>query len=153
MIKKIILTGVIGLLCISCLFWFMYPSPYLEELNQQEQKLYNQFHENNNVYTLKDQDPKTIVRLFLYSIHQEHYETTYHFYTTLHDEEDKKMFLKSASAQKEILFDFKFASKPIMAGQNYASIKMPSLFHDNVYFEMSKKDGIWLINEPPFSRK
>lgn len=150
MIKKIILTGVIGLLCISCLFWFMYPSPYLEELNQQEQKLYNQFHENNNIYTLKDQDPKTIVRLFLYSIHQEHYETTYHFYTTLHDEEDKKMFLKNASAQKEILFAFKFATKSIETGKYYARIKLPSFFN-NKYFEMTQKNGIWLINEPPIN--
>ncbi|PFB76746.1 hypothetical protein SNE23_28085 (plasmid) [Bacillus sp. RA(2023)] len=150
MIKKSILTGVIGLLCISCLFWFMYPSPYLEELNQQEQKLYNQFHENNNIYVLKDQSPKTIVRLFLYSIQQEHYETTYHFYTTLHDEEDKKMFLKSATSQKEILFAFKFANNPIETRKYYARIKLPSFFN-NKYFEMSEKDGIWLINEPSIS--
>ncbi|MFY4674898.1 hypothetical protein [Bacillus anthracis] len=150
MIKKSILTGVIGLFCISCLFWFMYPSPYLEELNQQEQKLYNQFHENNNIYVLKDQNPKTIVRLFLYSIQQEHYETTYHFYTTLHDEEDKKMFLKSATSQKEILFAFKFANNPIETKKYYARIKLPSFFN-NKYFEMSEKDGIWLINEPSIS--
>ncbi|MFA2694693.1 hypothetical protein [Bacillus mycoides] len=86
---------------------------------------------------MKNQDPKTIVRLFLYSIHQEHYETTYHFYTTLYDEEDKKMFLKSAN---------------LKTGNYYARIKLPSFFYDK-YSEMTQKDGIWLINEAPINMR
>ncbi|KMN43727.1 hypothetical protein ACT1UG_26210 [Bacillus paramycoides] len=146
--KKIFFTGLIILVCISSLFWYMYPSPYLEKLNQKEQRLYNQFHKNNDVVLLQNQNPETIVRLFLYSIKQEHNETTYRFYTTLNDENDKQMFLKSAKSQKELLFRFKFANKPIETSQNYACIKLPSLF-DDVYFEMTQIDGIWLINEPP----
>ena len=151
--KKITKKVLLGLLFLVALFWLLYPtSPYLEKLSLVEQQLYDKLQKTQDIYVLKDQDPTTVIRLYLYSLKKEDYETTYRFHTTLTQEEDKEMFLKDASSyKKRILLNFKFVRSPVNIGINYASVKIPSLWHDNVYFEMTKRDGIWSLSEPPFS--
>ncbi len=53
-------------------------SPYSADLNRKEEKLYSELQKSQDIYTLKGQNPKTVVRLYLHSI-QEGSETTYPF--------------------------------------------------------------------------
>ncbi|MEX0135188.1 hypothetical protein MRBLBA71_001776 [Bacillus nitratireducens] len=147
----------IGLLIlVIIILWFVFPlSPYLADLNYTEQKLYDKLQKSQDIYTLKEQKPKTIVRLYLHSIQEKNYEITYLFYKN--DEkmtEKKKQFLKEASEfHKTILSSFRFARSSVIINEDYkdsAVINMPPWIGTNIQFHMYKKNGTWFIYDVPF---
>ncbi|WJE55574.1 hypothetical protein QRE66_28975 (plasmid) [Bacillus cereus] len=130
-------------------------SPYLTDLNHAEQKLYDKLRKSQDIYTLKEQKPKTVVRLYLHSIQEKNYETTYLFYKN--DEkmiEEKKQFLKEAPEFHEtILSSFKFVRSSIVINEEYkdsAIINMPPWIGKDIQFHMYKKNGTWFIYDVPF---
>ncbi|MEK0224058.1 hypothetical protein [Bacillus proteolyticus] len=147
----------IGLLIlVIIILWFVFPlSPYLADLNYTEQKLYDKLQKSQDIYRLKEQKPKTIVRLYLHSIQEKNYEITYLFYKN--DEkmtEEKKQFLKEASEfHKTILSSFRFARSSVIINEDYkdsAVINMPPWIGTNIQFHMYKKNGTWFIYDVPF---
>ncbi|WP_255266583.1 hypothetical protein [Bacillus cereus] len=122
----------IGLLIlVIIILWFIFPlSPYLTDLNHTEQKLYNKLQKSQDIYTLKEQKPKTVVRLYLHSIQEENYETTYLFYKNNEEKvEEKKQFLKERLELHEKMPSFfKFARSSVVineAHKDSAVINMP----------------------------
>ncbi|MFL0405834.1 hypothetical protein ACH0BP_30190 [Bacillus nitratireducens] len=147
----------IGLLIlVIIILWFVFPlSPYLTDLNHTEQKLYDKLQKSQDIYTLKEQKPKTIVRLYLHSIQEKNYEITYLFYKN--DEkmtEEKKQFLKEAPEfHKTILSSFRFARSSVIINEDYkdsAVINMPRWRGKDIQFHMYKKNGTWFIYNVPF---
>ncbi|MGE6599663.1 hypothetical protein [Bacillus proteolyticus] len=147
----------IGLLIlVIIILWFVFPlSPYLADLNYTEQKLYDKLQKSQDIYTLKEQKPKTIVRLYLHSIQEKNYEITHLFYKN--DEkmtEEKKQFLKEASEfHKTILSSFRFVRSSVIINEDYkdsAVINMPPWIGTNIQFHMYKKNGTWFIYDVPF---
>ncbi|MCX2829048.1 hypothetical protein ORL93_25565 [Bacillus sp. DHT2] len=138
------------------LLWILFPlSPYLADLNHTEQKLYNKLQKTQDIYTLKDQTPKTVVRLYLHSIQEKNYETTYLFYKNDEEKiEEKKQFLKERlELHEKMLSFFKFARSPVVineAHKDSAVINMPRWRGKDIQFHMYKKDGTWFIYDVPF---
>ncbi|MFP3415603.1 hypothetical protein SB773_29415 [Bacillus sp. SIMBA_074] len=147
----------IGLLIlVIIILWFVFPlSPYLTDLNHTEQKLYDKLQKSQDIYTLKEQKPKTVVRLYLHSIQEKNYETTYLFYKN--DEKmtkEKKQFLKEAPEFHEtILSSFRFARSSVVINEDYkdsAVINMPPWIGTDIQFHMYQKNETWFIYDVPF---
>lgn len=144
------------LILVIIILGFVFPlSPYLTDLNHTEQKLYNELQKSQDIYTLKEQEPKTVVRLYLHSIQEKNYETTYLFYKN--DKKmtgEKKQFLKEAPKFHEtILSSFKFARSSVIIDKDYkdsAFINMPPWIGTDIQFHMYQKNGTWFIYDVPF---
>ncbi|PFD40290.1 hypothetical protein CN285_14550 [Bacillus cereus] len=147
----------IGLLIlVIIILWFVFPlSPYLADLNRKEEKLYSELQKSQDIYTLKGQNPKTVVRLYLHSIHEEDYETTYLFYKNdAKMTEEKKQFLKQAPEfHGEIFSSFRFVRSSVVINEDYkdsAVINMSPWIDKEFQFHMYQKDGTWFIYDVPF---